>query len=230
MKSTGAFKPFGKLRSMIEERQIELEAARPLPPPECKDSDIDDRTLFLRAMEGVTPIDRSQLWHRTRSTAPSRLVVHDRIESEDAITLRQLRDLVAKGTGFVWYQTAEYVEGLGNRIHPDLARRLHRGEFAIQGHIDLHGLTAREAKDALDRFLEATVRNRKNAVLIVHGRGLSSPGEPVLKRLVVKRLSSNRWRRWIAAFTTAKSCDGGGGATYVLMRPGSAVRYRRHGG
>jgi len=58
----------------------------------------------------------------------------------------------------------------------------------------------------------------KRAVLIVHGRGLSSPGEPVLKNKVREWLTRTAWRKWVIAFTSAQSYDGGTGATYVLLR------------
>jgi DNA-nicking Smr family endonuclease len=55
-------------------------------------------------------------------------------------------------------------------------------------------------------------------VLIVHGRGLSSPAKPILKTKVIKWLTSGPWRKWVMAFTSARWCDGGAGATYVLLR------------
>jgi DNA-nicking Smr family endonuclease len=31
-------------------------------------------------------------------------------------------------------------------------------------------------------------------------------------------LSSGHWRKWVVAFTSARMCDGGAGASYVLLR------------
>jgi DNA-nicking Smr family endonuclease len=58
----------------------------------------------------------------------------------------------------------------------------------------------------------------KRSVLIVHGRGLSSPSKPVLKAKVYEWLTSGQWRKWVIAFSSARSYDGGTGATYVLLR------------
>jgi len=58
----------------------------------------------------------------------------------------------------------------------------------------------------------------RRAVLIIHGRGLSSPHEPVLKTKVYQWLTSAPWHKWVIAFTSARLCDGGAGATYVLLR------------
>jgi DNA-nicking Smr family endonuclease len=55
-------------------------------------------------------------------------------------------------------------------------------------------------------------------ILIIHGRGLSSPAGPVLKTKVIQWLTTGPWRRWVMAFASARLCDGGAGATYVLLR------------
>ncbi|MGD8263702.1 MAG: Smr/MutS family protein, partial [Desulfobacterales bacterium] len=97
-------------------------------------------------------------------------------------------------------------------------RRLHRGEFSIQAHIDLHGFSVKEARYALDKFLTDSISAGKRAVLVIHGRGLSSPARPILKTNVYRWLTSSPWHKWVIAFTSARLCDGGAGATYVLLR------------
>jgi DNA-nicking Smr family endonuclease len=99
-----------------------------------------------------------------------------------------------------------------------MTRRLHQGQFAIQAHIDLHGMTVRQAREAVDGFLHQAVRQGLRMVLIIHGRGLSSPVEPVLKSHLVKWLQRGSWRKWVMAYTSARVCDGGAGATYILLR------------
>jgi DNA-nicking Smr family endonuclease len=74
-------------------------------------------------------------------------------------------------------------------------------------------------KKHFEMFMDDSVNQGKRTVLVIHGRGLSSPAEPVLKTHVYKWLTRGRWRRWVAAFASARSCDGGTGATYVLLRP-----------
>jgi len=69
----------------------------------------------------------------------------------------------------------------------------------------------------------------KTGVLIVHGRGLSSPFEPVLKRKVVEWLTHGPWRKWVAAYASARICDGGAGATYVLLSPRPVSKRRKKG-
>jgi DNA-nicking Smr family endonuclease len=114
--------------------------------------------------------------------------------------------------------TPEYMEGVGYRAPPDITQRLHRGDFAVQAHLDLHGLTVEAAWEVFDAFMKDSIMTGKSAVLIIHGRGLSSTAAPVLKTKVSQWLSSGPWRKWVVAFTSARMCDGGSGASYVLLR------------
>ena len=139
-------------------------------------------------------------------------------EDPDAEALQQLRKLVETGDGFVLRHTAEYVEGSSGYIPPEMFRRLHGGFFSIQDHVDLHGLNLPAAKARFDGFMEHAIVSGKRAVLVVHGRGRCSPGLPVLKRNLFRWLVNGRWKRWVIAFTSARACDGGTGATYVLLR------------
>jgi DNA-nicking Smr family endonuclease len=96
-----------------------------------------------------------------------------------------------------------------------LLERLRRGEFAVEDEIDLHGLTALMARDALRAFLHEALGRRLHCVRVVHGKGLrSGPRGPVLKHAV------NVWLRKVdavIAFASAPRRDGGTGAVYVLL-------------
>jgi DNA-nicking Smr family endonuclease len=133
-------------------------------------------------------------------------------------SVAQLKNLVKYGTGFIVSLTPEYAEGTAWGVNPEVARRLHRGDFSIQDHIDLHGLRVPDARDAIDDFLSKSIAAGKRAVLIIHGRGLSSPSKPILKSKVYRWLTKSPWHKWVIAFTSARLCDGGSGATYVLLR------------
>jgi DNA-nicking Smr family endonuclease len=96
-----------------------------------------------------------------------------------------------------------------------LLERLRRGEFAVEDEIDLHGLTALEAREALREFLGEALARRLACVRVIHGKGLrSGPRGPVLKHAV------NVWLRKVGAvlaFASAPPRDGGTGAVYVLL-------------
>ena len=141
----------------------------------------------------------------------------------------RLEELVRTGKGFVVADTAEYIEGTGYQVNRAVTDRLHRGEFSIQGHIDLHGLSVEEARDAFENFFKKSIAEGKRMVLVIHGRGLSSPAEPIIKTNVYKWLTTGPWRKWVMAFTSARLCDGGAGATYVLLRKSPATKRLKKG-
>ena len=94
-------------------------------------------------------------------------------------------------------------------------RKLARGNYSVQNEIDLHGMTADEAKIRLQDFIHDSSLRGLTCVRVVHGKGLGSGDRgPVLKRKV------DHWlRRWpeVLAFVSTRQVDGGTGAVYVLL-------------
>ena len=113
--------------------------------------------------------------------------------------------------------TAEYIEWVHPRIRKDVARKLHEGNFAVQDYIDLHGMNLVEAEEALEFFLNDAAKRRLFCVKVIHGRGLRSSGGPVLKKAMVRWLHTS-FSKWILAYSTARDCDGGLGATYIILK------------
>ncbi len=214
--------PFEGLSALIEARGWRLvDLGIPTEPREVLPDDADeleDETLFLNVMADAQPID-NRLYVGRETTRPSR-IKSDATDDEDQAVLQQLNDLIRCGTGFVVSATSEFVAGSAPDVVAGTAQRLHRGAFSIQAHIDLHGMVKAEAKRQVDRFLDDAIRGGKRAVLLVHGRGLSSQGPPVLKGQVIQWLTRGRWRKFVIAYASARLCDGGAGATYVLLRRG----------
>ncbi len=139
--------------------------------------------------------------------------------SEEMEALAALSDLVRGSAHFDVSDTREYVEGAIVGLDPRLLRRLRRGDFAWQAYLDLHGMTAESARPAVDGFLQAAVRAGHRCVLVVHGRGLNSKDQtPVLKERLKVWLARGAAAHVVLAFTTARPCDCGAGALYVLLR------------
>jgi DNA-nicking Smr family endonuclease len=175
---------------------------------------LDDATMFRRAVDGV---------RRLGDQRPVRVVPRPEVTlevvSEDAEVLAQLSDLVSGAGTFELNETEEYTEGTRLGLDPRLVTRLRRGEFAVQAHIDLHGMIQADAKLALEGFVVDSVRKGLRTVLVVHGRGLRSPGGmPVLKHAAAQWLSHGHMGGYVLAFATARPADGGAGAMYVLLR------------
>ena len=139
--------------------------------------------------------------------------------SDDAEVLAQLADLCDGGGRFDISDTDEFIEGLAEGVDRRLLRRLRQGDYAVQAHLDLHGLSQAQAKERVGRFVAESRRAGRRCVLLVHGRGLHSKDNlPVLKQAVRSWLERGQIARAVLAFATARPCDGGAGAVYVLLR------------
>jgi DNA-nicking Smr family endonuclease len=218
-RSRNTFKSFEELtRFLIENRSKQRQRKTTTYLKETEGSiaaETDDMQAFQEAMRGVTPLSRSDWSEDSPSMPLNPLTIQNDRKNEE---IAKLEALVESGAGFMVSQTSEYVEGIGYRVRPEITTRLHMGDFAIQSHIDLHGFGVKLAKETLDCFLKDAIRTGKRQILIIHGRGLSSPSKPVLKTRICEWLTAGAWRKWVIAFTSARLCDGGSGATYVLLR------------
>ena len=226
-KSSFTFKSFQDLKALLEEkpfsfperRQVDLLNHEEELPPELEEE------LFKKAMEGVTPVCGGKYIEKVFQCE----LPEGTRDKEDAEVLEKLRDLVEYGKGFNVADTPEYIEGTSYNVHPSVAGRLHRGDYSIQAFVDLHGLLVEDAKEVFEKFLKWAVTTGKTGILIIHGRGLSSPSEPVLKKKVVEWLTRGPLRKWVAAYSSARRCDGGAGATYVLLRPRPVTKRLKRG-
>ncbi len=98
------------------------------------------------------------------------------------------------------------------------AQRLRRGQLAIEGRLDLHGMTRAEAHGRLVAFIaEARDRGRR-CVLVITGTGRRRDEAGVLRAAVPRWLNLPPCRERILAFATAQPNDGGDGALYVLLK------------
>jgi DNA-nicking Smr family endonuclease len=96
------------------------------------------------------------------------------------------------------------------------ATKLKRGQLALEGRLDLHGMTQQEAFDALQRFLAKAAAHKKRTVLVITGKGQRSEG--VLRRLLPLWLEEPALKKHILAVTAAAAKDGGSGAFYIRLR------------
>jgi len=95
-------------------------------------------------------------------------------------------------------------------------RKLKQGKYAMDARLDLHRLTAEEAREQVFGFIrEAQAYDLRN-VLIVTGRGNhSSSPEAILKSYV------NKWLPEfdeVQAYCSAIPAQGGTGAVYVMLK------------
>lgn len=104
-----------------------------------------------------------------------------------------------------------------------LRQRLARGQRAVEGVIDLHGMRQSEAHAALIGFIARAQREGRSLVLVVTGKGAAADpadreGRGVLRRVVPHWLGDPVLRRHVVGFEQAARGHGGEGALYVHIR------------
>ena len=175
-------------------------------------SDLSEEQLFEQAMEDVRPLAAGN------ASPPLRGPVEILASDDEANAFKVLEEFCRSGRVDVEL-SREYVEHSSDPVGRLYLEGLRNGRFAIQAHLDLHGVKLDRARDAVDTFIEASVRAGHSCLRIVHGRGLHSPEKHSrLKENVQRWLRTRRLGRYIIAYTSARLVDGGGGAVYVLLR------------
>lgn len=96
--------------------------------------------------------------------------------------------------------------------------KLAKGRLAIEGKVDLHGLTQSEAHALLLSFLHRAHADGRRHVLVVTGKGPSLGSEGVLRRAVPGWFATPPFRALVSAYEPAASRHGGSGALYVRLR------------
>jgi DNA-nicking Smr family endonuclease len=208
------FKVFSGLPEFVRDCRIRLattERQEALGPTALPKSAADEAEDFLTAMKDVKRIDGRN--GRVRKQAKKESIRTNRREyvydMADALSERYIISVV---------NLPEYMEGYVDGANPLTIEKLRNGEYAIQQVIDLHGLSALEGKDEFRTLIAEAVQRRIRCVKIIHGRGLKSRNQPVLKEKLKEWIVRAMHRRWIVAFCSAKMADGGPGATIILLR------------
>jgi DNA-nicking Smr family endonuclease len=173
----------------------------------------EETKLFREAVRDVkplgsgAPVPEQPPARRRRPRPAAKFSRADRL----AVLEESLRDdfldpALASGEELVFHRAG---------IQASVLRKLRRGDYRVQGEIDLHGLNVTEAKQALREFLAQALMRHWRCVRIVHGKGLRSGNRgPVLKGMVGAVL---RKVGPVLAYVSARQVDGGTGAVYVLL-------------
>ena len=94
---------------------------------------------------------------------------------------------------------------------PDLLKKLRRGQWRVEGELDLHGLNRTEAARDVAQFLREAVSQEIRCVRIVHGKGAGVLRETLRALLPV--------HADVLGFVEAPPNQGGSGAVLVLLKP-----------
>jgi DNA-nicking Smr family endonuclease len=175
-----------------------------------KDEDnADDHDLFRQAMSGVTPLKPdNRIRHKPDPRKPPRRQAEfEPVDFEQRFTEAMYEEECPDHL---------YFERAGG-AQKSVLKKLRSGKLPVDGTLDLHGLSVKEARLYLIDFMEECKQFGYRHVIIVHGKGFRSQDKPVIKPMV------NRWLREadeVLAFSSAQPKDGGTGAVYVLLRKG----------
>jgi DNA-nicking Smr family endonuclease len=218
-KKTTVQGPMSHLQEVVKKAGLRLQA-EPEPPPVLEKSrsiepaprETTDEELFTEAMDGIDRLAWRHHPHPSFRPAPppapdpeneNRKLMEEALNQESPIAV---------------LDHPEYIEGWvggdGKRFLPNLRN----GLYSIQGQIDLHGLTRAEAQIAVEDYIIRMSRFRSCCIKIIHGRGINSPADrATLKESLQRLLSTRRMSRYVVAYASAPSRDGGVGAVYVLL-------------
>ena len=195
------YRPFSDLPEFIKNSRISI-----------AENQTDGGTLLSEAMKDVKIIDRQEKRHiakqQRRQSKP--------YTGEDA--KRLLEKAVKEDNAFNVVNMPEYMEGYIEGINPVIMEKLRNGEFSVQKILDLHGCAVDEARQRFESFIREIIHSGLNCVKIIHGRGLKSRHEPLLKENLKRWIVRAMHRKWVIAFSNAIMRDGGPGATYILLR------------
>ncbi len=208
--------PFGALKGIAVSQ---TEPAEPIQPVAQKKAEAVDNglELFLQEVADVRPFQSSgkkpvqAAAHPLQKTA---VKTGEELQTvEDGAFLEEIGRLKldTKFTDSV-PDEGELQTLAGNRL-----RQVKRGVVSVSHQLDLHGLTREEALEALPRFLLSAQQKGQKAVLVITGKGILSPEEPVLHQAVASWLR-DAGRATVLEFAPAPREMGGSGAYVVFLR------------
>ncbi len=217
-------KSFTSIKSKPEQKKTSLSVAEPATANNLSNEDV-----FNMAMAGTKRFKQNRITPEAANKSMLLENISKSINSENIEVLNTLKSIVNGSSRFDIRQTGEYVEGHIVPLEPLIIEKLKKGELAVQAYLDLHGLMMEEAKDSFSLFIRNSYAIGHRCLIVIHGRGLKSNEGPVLKNCVVNWLSSGILSSYILAFCSARPCDGGTGAVYVLLkaRPDKKKKIKR---
>lgn len=169
----------------------------------------EERELWRRAVRDVSPLRRKTPDGETSSESKPAASNAAR-RAAPAVPAQRAPAARANLTHFV------YAGG-----DPRADRAASSGRLAIEGTLDLHGMTQAEAHRALLQFIASAAYDGARLVLVITGKGKASSKEArggVLKSRFLDWIEERALKSDIARVSPAKQKDGGAGAFYVFLK------------
>lgn len=216
--------PFSKLPDILHAAGVKLKsggtesinekavAVSSLFPASAASQFPPDDEIFWAAMNGVQRIT----W---KHSPEPKLPIDIRSQKNPEIDDRRLMQAAIDGhLPMSISNHPEYIEGWVGHTGKKLLVNLRNGLYSIHGQLDLHALNRNEAKTVVEDYIKRMARFRPCCIKIIHGRGINSEKGAPLKEALQKLLATRKMSRYVVAYASAKYCDGGVGAVYVLLR------------
>lgn len=189
--------------------QTKKAAAQPAEAEEA----VDD-SLFFQAMQGVEQISGAG-----RQIQPPPPPMPEPGDEDGDPEAKLMRQAMLGSVEFELELCEEYMHGYVRGLDSKIFQQLKAGRLSSEGHLDLHGQNADQARDSLLFFMRESYLAGRRMVVVIPGRGKNSPrGLSVLRQELQTWLTREPLRRIVLAFCTAQPKDGGAGALYVLLR------------
>lgn len=196
-------------------------------PRSTDGGDPAERELFRAAMGDVVPLEQKRVppegerGAATPAQLERREAAEGRRGTEDPnyLTLAEVTPVLPRDV-LAWKK-----DGVQNEVF----RKLRLGGYPIDGRLDLHRHTVREARDAVFGFFELARGKGWRMLLIAHGRGERSPTPARIKSFVAHWLTQIPD---LIAYHSAAPHHGGTGAVCVMLKKSPAAREaarERHG-
>ncbi|MEE2996040.1 MAG: Smr/MutS family protein [Pseudomonadota bacterium] len=167
----------------------------------------DDNALFRAAMSDTKPLNRRNKGYADEppspQTAAARRTFTPQKTAAVAPVVPPARPLKAGAAADLDRRTME---------------RLRKGRLRPEARLDLHGMTASRAYDALNEFVAQAHGAGNRCILVITGKGALKKGGGVIRRELPAWLNAPENRPRILGFAQAQPTDGGGGAFYILLK------------
>lgn len=192
-----------------------------MPPRPPKTPSDDDLTLWQLAMRDVKRMFGA-LEEDTKPTVP---------KPKPVVTpLKKQPDLLPFAPAFGL--KLPVTDGVAGQLNPGIDRRtedrFRKGQMQIEGRLDLHGLTLKEAEPAVREFVRQSHAANRRCLLVITGKGQgaardddrawyeSAKGQ--IRRSLRHWLDASDLKPLILSIAPAQRQHGGSGAFYILLR------------
>ena len=174
----------------------------------------EDEDIFRVAMDGVVPLKEQQRQRSTKNERPSASQLQNRRNALNDKQDRSDPNYLTLGS-VKQRHPDEVLEWKKNGVQPQVYKRLAAGRYEINGQIDLHRRTLREAREDIYKFLLRAQNQGWRVISIAHGRGENSVEPAKLKSYVAEWLLQIPE---VIAFHSPPRHMGGVGAVLALLR------------